>query len=178
MRDERLELRREKLEAAGFTDDAEKERFYVAGTGYFFELTYDEVAEYNAADFKAYLESAAAKIEEVTRAAQEAEQQKQTPAPAEEQEAAAQDANAETTPATGGGYTGGYRSEPQGDTGGNSSLEIDFFNLRAYYTAVLDVTPAVLLTKEAGELYAGFKNDLKHAVDKLENDINATLQNG
>lgn len=173
LRDEKLELRREKLEAAGFTDDPKKERFHVAGTGYFFELTYDEAAEYNAADFKAYLESAAAKIEEVTRAAQaatEAEQQKQAAAPATEQAAAAQEAQAENAPATDDTPQTPYGQENEPETP-QDKVNQDAYNLRVYYTALASVQAPIMVTERGVELYAALKNELKHAIDRLENDI-------
>ena len=72
MRDEKLEVRRERLEAIGFTDDSEKERFYAAGDGFFFELEYDIAADFNAVDFKAYLEKTAAEIQAAKNKPQEA----------------------------------------------------------------------------------------------------------
>lgn len=165
LRDEKLELRREKLEAAGFTDDSEKERFYVAGTGYFFELTYDEAAEYSAADFKSYLESAAAKIEEVTRAAQEAAAQPaETPA---EQTAAEEQPSTEAAQEQ--EEQAGNTAQPASGT--QTPIQADAYALRVYYVAVLSVQAPELQTAEAKELYAAFKNEVKRAADKLENDL-------
>lgn len=165
LRDEKLELRREKLEAAGFTDDSEKERFYVAGTGYFFELTYDEAAEYSAADFKSYLESAAAKIEEVTRAAQEAAAQPaETPA---EQTAAEEQSSTEAAQEQ--EEQAGNTAQPASGT--QTPIQADAYALRVYYVAVLSVQAPELQTAEAKEVFAAFKNEVKRAADKLENDL-------
>lgn len=165
LRDEKLDLRREKLEAAGFTDDADKERFYVAGTGYFFELTYDEAAEYNAADFKSYLESAAAKIEEVTRAAQEAAAQPaETPA---EQTAAEEQPSTEAAQEQ--EEQAGNTAQPASGT--QTPIQADAYALRVYYVAVLSVQAPELQTAEAKEVFAAFKNEVKRAADKLENDL-------
>ena len=45
-RDEKLEMRTEKLEALGFTKDDEKERFVYSGDGGFFEATFNFIADY------------------------------------------------------------------------------------------------------------------------------------
>ena len=165
LRDEKLDLRRDVLTGAGFTEDVEKERFFIAGTGYFFELTYDEAAEYSAADFKSYLASAAAKIEEVTRAAQEAAAQPaETPA---EQTAAEEQPSTEAAQ---------EQEEQEGNTaqpacGTQTPIQADAYALRVYYVAVLSVQAPELQTAEAKEVFAAFKNEVKRAADKLENDL-------
>jgi len=54
LRDEVLEVRRDKLLDAGFTDDPEKERFYVFADG-LVEITYNEAAAKKREDFTQYL---------------------------------------------------------------------------------------------------------------------------
>lgn len=73
LKDEKLEVRRERLEAIGFIDDIEKERFYIAGDGFFFELEYDLAANFSASDFKTYLENTELAIQEAKNKPQESE---------------------------------------------------------------------------------------------------------
>jgi hypothetical protein len=151
LRDEKLELRREKLTDSGFTDEVAKERFYIAGEGYFYELTYNEAAEYSAADFKSYLESAMAHIAEVKRAADEAAQ--------------ASAAKPAETP------TESEPAQPSTDPAKEQLIQADVYNLRVFYVAFRSVQAPELKTEEAKKLFSIFKNEVSRAVDALENDL-------
>lgn len=158
LRDERLELRREKLEAIGFTDDPEKERFYFVVTGCFFELTYDLAADYNAADFKVYVEKMAKEIQDAKTAAE----MPQTPhgnepeAPAEPQ--------AET--------------EASAEPASTSTTQDDDLGSLIIYIADMQCLPIPkLISEEANNILSVFKNEVKRAADKAINDINV-IKNG
>lgn len=146
LRDEKLDLRRDVLTGAGFTEDTEKERFFIAGTGYLFEITYDEVAELNAADFKQYLADTAQNVE----AAQAATAQ-QTPAEPETKE----EEQPQEQPA----------QEEQEDN------RPDFDKLRDYVNAINGCEIPQLHTARANELLAEFRNSIKLAADNLHKGI-------
>lgn len=137
-RDEKLEMRTEKLEDLGFIKDDEKERFIYSGDGGFFELSFDEVAEMSLDDFKAYIEKTKKAISEKTVVAQKERENK---AKADEEEKAKAEAEkAERLP--------------------------DLEKISLYTDELLKVQIPQLKNETAGEILAEFKNSLKREIDK------------
>ena len=138
VRAEKLEMRKEKLEAIGFTTEEDKERFIYSGEGGFFELSFDEAAEMSLDDFKAYIEKTKTEISEKTAAAQKARDEK-----AKQDEEAEAKANAE-----------------------KAERLPDLEKINLYTDELLKVPIPQLKNETAGEILATFKNELKLSIDK------------
>ena len=136
-RDEKLEMRTEKLEALGFTKDDEKERFVYSGDGGFFEATFNFIADLSLEDFKNYVSETGGKIKENSENL-EAKRKKdeEDKKEAEEKEKAEK---LERLP--------------------------DLEKIQLYTDEILKVQIPQLKNEKAGEVLAEFKNGLKLLID-------------
>ena len=136
-RDEKLEMRTEKLEALGFIKDDEKERFVYSGDGGFFDATFNFIADLSLEDFKNYVSETGGKIKENSENL-EAKRKKdeEDKKEAEEKEKAEK---LERLP--------------------------DLEKIQLYTDEILKVQIPQLKNEKAGEVLAEFKNGLKLLID-------------
>lgn len=146
LRAEILEVRGDRLAVLGFTDDPDKERYYLIIDG-LVEISYDDVAEKNKDDFNAYIKEISLRILNAPKPS--------SPAPDLEPKEAQEEAEAETV-------------EPKYNT---EDIEPDLASMRAYINSITKMPLPQLRTEAGNEILAAFKNNLKLSCDEVLKQI-------
>lgn len=146
LRAEILEVRGERLAIIGFTDDPDKERYYIF-IGDLIEISYDDVAGKNKDDFTAYVKEISLRI---------------TNAPKGSPEPRTESKEAKEEPST-------DACTPKYDT---DDIEPDLASIRAYLNSIIKMPIPLLRTEGGKEILSAFKNNLKLSCDEVLNQIN------